>query len=161
MDALSVAASVAGLLQASDRVICLLSGMVDAPSTVRDVLTEVHALKAILRRLNGFVLAPSQQSTARKSRIQLCDLVITLTDCVNTFSELDVELGGLGVAGTGGVTLTAWERVKDKDIAKILKHLQMHKASLGLMLSIYSWFVYHFAFFPHSLRASLSLLLRR
>lgn len=151
MGGLSVSASVTGLLQASDRVICLLSGMVDAPSIVRDVLTEVYALNAILRRLDGFMLAPNQQSTARKSRIQLCDLVVTLTDCVNTFSELDMELGGLGGAGTGRVTLTKWERVKDEDITKILRHLQMHKVSFGLMLSIYSWFVYQFAFFPYSL----------
>ena len=123
--------------------------MVDAPSTARDVLAEVQALQAIFRKLEGFISAPNEQSAARKSRIQLHDLVLTLTDCVTTFSELEVELGELG-AGTNGVTLTTWERtrwaVKDKDIARILRHLQMQKASLGLMLSIYSWFVDHLAF---------------
>ena len=153
MDGLSIASSVTGLLQAGERVIGLLCTMVDAPSTARDVLAEVHALQAIFRQLDGFISAPNQQSTARKSRIQLHDLVVTLIDCVNTFSELDVELKELGATdrGTDGVTLTTWERakwaVKDKDIAKILKRLQMHKASLGLMLSIYSWFVNHPALF--------------
>ena len=147
MDFLSVASSVAGLLLAAGKVIGFLCTMVDAPSTARDVLAEVQALQAIFRQLDSFISAPNQQSAARKSRIQLHDLVVTLTDCVTTFSELEVELKKLGAADS------TWEKtkwaVKDKDIAKILRRLQMHKASLGLMLSIYSWFVYHPAFFRH------------
>ena len=159
MDGISVASSVTGLLQAGERVIGFLSAMADAPSTARDVLAEVHALQAIFRQLDGFISAPSQQSTARKSRIQLHDLVLTLTDCVKTFSELDLELRRLGAADSriaDVIALTTWERtkwaMKENNIAKILRHLQMHKASLGLMFSIYSRFVcpfHHPAFFRH------------
>ena len=142
MDGLPIASSVTGLLQASERVTGLLSPEADAHGTSRDVLTAVRALQAIFRRLDGVITPPNQQTTAQKSRIQLCDLVIALTDCVNTFSDLEAKLKELG-AGTNGVTLTAWERVGDGGVAAILRHLQVHEASLGLMLSIYSWFVYH------------------
>ena len=148
MDVISVASSVTGLLLAAGKVIGFLCTMVDAPSTARDVLAEVHALQAVFRQLDGFISAPNQQSTAQKSRIQLHDFVVTLADCVSTFSKLDVQLKELGAAdsqGTDPVTLTTREKarwaMKDKDIAGILRQLQMHKASLGLMLSIYSWFV--------------------
>lgn len=147
MDGLPIASSVTGLLQAGKRVTGLLSPKADAPGTSRDVLSAVRALQPIFRRLDGVITTPNQQTAAQMSRIQLCDLVIALTDCVNTFSDLDVELKELG-AETNGVTLAAWERLKDKDIARILRHLEMNKASLGLMLSIYSWFVYH----PESIR---------
>ena len=148
MDGLSVSSSVTGLLLAGERVISFLSAMADAPSTARDVLAEVHALQAIFRQLDNFISTPDQQSTSRKSRIQLHDLTLTLTDCVKTFSELDLELRLLGAAGsrsTDGIALTTWERtkwaMKENGIAKILRHLQVHKASLGLMFSIYSRFV--------------------
>lgn len=148
MDGLSVSSSVTGLLLAGERVIGFLSAMADAPSTARDVLAEVHALQAIFRQLDDFISSLDQQSTTRKSRIQLHDLVVTLTDCVETFSELDLELRRLGATGsrsTDGIALTAWERtkwaMKGNNIAKILRHLQMQKASLGLMYSICSRFV--------------------
>ena len=141
MDGISFASAITGLLQAGEKVIGFLCAMADAPSTARDVLTEVHALQAIFRQLHVLTSAPNRQSAARGSRIQLHDLVVTLTGCVKTFSELDVKLKELG-AGTDGAALTTFERakwaVKDGDIAKILRNLQMHKASLGLMLSIYS-----------------------
>ena len=158
MDALSVTSAVTGLLQATGKVIGFLGTMVDAPSTTRDILAEVQALQAIFRKLHVFISAPNEQSATRGSRIQLHDLVVTLTDCVTTFSELEVDLKELG-AGANGVTLTTWERTKwaveDKDISRILRHLQMHKASLGLMLSIYLWCVDHPAF-PHRVRSKVA-----
>ena len=98
MEGISVASSITGLLHGAGKVIDFLCAMVDAPSTARDVLAEVKALQAIFRQLDGFISAPSQQSTARKSRIQLHGLVVTLTDCVATFSELEFELKKLGAA---------------------------------------------------------------
>ena len=70
----------------------------DGRCLARVVLAEVKALQAIFRQLDGFISAPDKQSTARKSRIQLHDLVVTLTDCVTTFSELEFELKKLGAA---------------------------------------------------------------
>ena len=155
MDGISFASSVAGLVLAAGKVIGFLSSMVNAPSTARGVLAEAQALQAIFRQLVGFTSAPNQQSGARLSRIQLHDLILILTGCVRTFSELDEELKGLGGAdyqGADSVALTKWERAKwaakDGGIAKILRHLQMHKVSLGLMLSIYSWSVQHLTFSP-------------
>ena len=158
MDGISVASSVAGLVLAAGEVIDFLSSVVDAPSTARDVLAKAQALQAIFRQLVGFISAPSQQSSARMARIQLHDLILTLTGCVRTFSELDVELKGLGAVdyqGADSVALAMWERekwaIKEGALAKILRYLQMYKGSLGLMLSIYSWSVHHLAFSPLSI----------
>ncbi|KAI5850887.1 hypothetical protein BZA05DRAFT_399098, partial [Tricharina praecox] len=144
MDPLSVAASVAGLLQAGAKVIGFLSTAIDAPSTVRNVLAEVQALHGIFRQLDDFIVNFAQQSMTRKSRIAIDDLVVILTGCVCTFSELDGELKGVKTDYAYGTKhqLGAWDRVKwaakDQDIAKILRNLQMHKTSLSLLLSVYT-----------------------
>ncbi|KAI5850901.1 hypothetical protein BZA05DRAFT_453445, partial [Tricharina praecox] len=75
MDPLSVAASVAGLLQAGAKVIGFLSTAIDAPSTVRNVLAEVQALHGIFRQLDDFIVNFAQQSMTRKSRIAIDDLM--------------------------------------------------------------------------------------
>ncbi|KAI5845937.1 hypothetical protein BZA05DRAFT_142611 [Tricharina praecox] len=95
MDPLSVTASVAGLLQAAAKVIGFLSSAADAPSTVRNVLTEVQALNGIFHQLSDFINHFDEQSMAQKSKISVEHLVITLTGCVCTFSELDAELENL------------------------------------------------------------------
>ena len=151
MDALSVTASVAGLLQVAAKVISVLSSAVDASATARNVLAEVESLLGIFRQLDDFVVNFADQSMARKSRIYVDDLVVALTGCVCTFSELDRELEGLrmddGAHGALKNRFGAWRSVKwavkDQDIAKILRNLQMHKTSLNLLLSIYTWLVLH------------------
>ena len=146
MDGISVASAVTGLLQAGEKVIGFLYAMADAPSTARDVLTEVRALQAIFHQLHVFTSASNRQSASQGSRIQLRDLAVTLTGCIRTFSELDVKLRELGTGTDGhGAALTTFEKARwamgHRDIVRVLRNLQMHKTSLGLMVSIYSWFV--------------------
>ena len=144
MDPLSVAASVAGLMQAGAKVIGLLSTAVDAPSTARNVLVEVEALHGIFHQLSDFIAHIDEHSDAQTSSTYVPHLVITLTGCVCTFSELDAELASLNTDGGDGPKseLGAWDRVKwaskEQDIAKILRNLQMHKSSLNLFLSVYT-----------------------
>jgi len=145
MDGISVATSVMGLLQVGAKVIGFLSSVADAPSTARNVLAEVQALHAIFRQLDDFIVDFTQQSMTRKSRIYVEDLVCTLTGCVCTFSELDKELESLKTDDSDGSQFTAWNSMKwatkDQGLATILRNLQMHKTSLSLMLSVYTWYV--------------------
>ncbi|KAI5842789.1 hypothetical protein BZA05DRAFT_190640 [Tricharina praecox] len=101
MESLTITAAVVGLLRVAPVIIRLLSGVTDAPSTVRNVLIEVSALHAIFLQLENFVVTFAEQNTDRKSRIYVEDLMVTLTGYVCAFSELDMELGGLGTAGDG------------------------------------------------------------
>ena len=63
------------------------------------------------------------------------------------FSELDGALDSLGAQDghTVGQNFTAWDKTKwaakEKNIEKILGHLQMNKISLQNMLTLYLWFV--------------------
>jgi len=160
MAALSVVASVAGLLHIGAKVIEFLSTAADAPSTARNVLAEVKALDNIFRQLEEFIDNFADQSMAGKSRINVEDLVVTLTGCVCTYSELDRELERLRTDDDPRSRFGIWDSGKwaanDSDIAKILRNLQMHKASLNLLLSLYTWLVYGTA--PNSRAQKISSL---
>ena len=150
MEGLSVAASIAGLLQVGAKVISFLSTAADAPTTARNVLSEIRALHVIFRQLQNFITHFTEQSMSRKSRIYVDDLVITLTGCVCTFSELDKELECLRTEGDEAGNrddpqFSTWDRVKwaakEQSLLRMLENLQMHKNSLTLLLSIYTWCV--------------------
>ena len=146
IEPISIATSVWGLLQASEKIISFLASIADAPNTAANVLVECRALNAIFTQVNDFISDQDQQSTARISRISLNYLVATLTGCVIAFSELDRVLKSLG-ATTGDGDSSNYQftffdklkwKVKEKSIEKSLRNMQMHKTSLNLMIIIYS-----------------------
>ena len=146
MDPISLAASVWGLLQASEKVISFLASIADAPDTAANVLIECHSLNAIFTQVNDFISDQDQQSIARKSRISLNYLAVTLTGCVTAFSELDRVLRSLRATMNDGdnsnYQLTFFDKlkwkVKERSIEKSLRDMQMHKTSLNFMIFIYS-----------------------
>ena len=146
MEPISLAASVWGLLQASENIISFLASIPDVPNTAANVLIECRALNAIFTQVNDFISDQDQQSTARISRISLNYLVATLTGCVIAFSELDRVLKSLGeTMGDGDSSnyqFTFFDKlkwkVKEKSIEKSLRDVQMHKTSLNFMIFIYS-----------------------
>lgn len=67
-------------------------------------------------------------------------VLVTLTGCVLTFSELEDILTELKIDGTmDTLDRINWAR-KESKIAGIISRLQNHKASLNLMLTILQWF---------------------
>ena len=158
MDPISLAASIWGLLKASERIISFLSPLSDAPNTAANVLTECVALNAIFSQANDFISDQDQQGLTRKSRISLDHLVATLTGCVTAFSELDRVLRSLGATMDGSDSSSyqftflgklKW-KVKEKSIEKILRDMQMHKSSLNSMILIYSRSVSTYFYFALS-----------
>ncbi|KAL8816684.1 MAG: hypothetical protein Q9191_008288, partial [Dirinaria sp. TL-2023a] len=99
MDPLSVAASVVGLLGATAKVSSVLTtfvrGTKDAPKLANDVLQEVSDISACLAQLQAFLLGTRAGSRSRTALIMVEQVVVTLTACVMTFSELEETVESL------------------------------------------------------------------
>jgi hypothetical protein len=144
MDGLSVAASVAGLVQLTAKVVDCISATADASRVARNMLAEVNALHALFDRLQHFILNFEDTIDDQRSMINVHQLVAILTGCVCAFSELDKILENLHtdrVTGLRSLWISAKWALKDQDLHRILGYLQNHKSSLALMLTIITWFV--------------------
>jgi hypothetical protein len=141
MDGLSVAASVAGLLQVTAKVIDFFSTMMGASTIAQNVLAEAKALQAIFHQLQHFILDFADGTDNRRSMIIIDQLVATLTGCVCVFNNLEQVLDGLNIGGQVCLWDSAMWAWKDQDLTRILGDLQKHKSSLNLMLTIINWFV--------------------
>ncbi|KAG8526033.1 uncharacterized protein KY384_000795 [Bacidia gigantensis] len=139
MDPLSVAASVVGLLTAAGKVSALLSkfvgGSVGAPVLAKTILQEVTDISACLAQLQTFLTGTRIGSRSRTALILVEQVVVTLTDCVLTFSELEDILGSLKV-GDPRVIINRLLWVKRESALRALtQRLHSSKTSLNLMLS--------------------------
>lgn len=93
MDPLSVTASIVGLLAAAGKVgetlTPVVSNFKDAPRAIDSVAAEVQDFRTILSSLQQFLLNLGSASPRRVALIQLDQVIVTLTDSVLTFSELE------------------------------------------------------------------------
>jgi len=145
MDPLSVTASIVGIIAAAGKVVELVGpvvrGIKNAPGALRDVYAESTDIQAILSSLQPFLCNLSSVAPARLALIQLDQLIVTFTDAVLAFSELDLLLEPLQ-AGIGQalpfLTRAKWV-TKQGRICDIVARLQRHKATLSLMLNIIQW----------------------
>ena len=144
MDPLSVSASIIGILGAAAKVSSVLISFVQstkaAPKLAQTVLSEVNGLSAILTHLQTYLLGAASPSKSRASLILVEQVIVTLTECVTTFSELEDALG----TSKNDAEMSALNRVrwamKESNISDIQGRLQSNKASLNLMLNIMQWF---------------------
>jgi hypothetical protein len=145
MDGLSIAASIAGLVQIGAKIIDFISTAGEASTTARNVLAEAKALQAIFHQLQEFILTFEDGSSDRKSMTSVNQLVATLTGCVCTFTDLVKVLENLNANWDAGSALSLWRRTKwackDRDLTRILSDLQNHKSSLNILLTIINWSV--------------------
>lgn len=136
MDPLSVAASVVGLATAAERITTLLYDFInsanDAPGLVRDVMAEVNSVNSVICGLQTFLRGNTPRgsgSREREAMITVENLVVTLTGCVHTFSELSTEVNSLEFREGWGV--------KEEIMSRLFQRLQTHNSSLTLMLAIF------------------------
>ena len=142
MDPLSVSASIVGILSAATKVSSVLYNFVQnakgAPKLAQTVLAEVNGLSTALGHLQTHILGLATSSKSRASFILVEQVIVTLADCVTTFSELEAVLGTARVESE----LCVLDRVKwaskESKIADIQRRLQSNKSSLTLMLTILS-----------------------
>ncbi|KAF8247874.1 hypothetical protein K440DRAFT_661178 [Wilcoxina mikolae CBS 423.85] len=140
MDPLSVAASLSGLRSAANKITQTLLSLQDAPRLARSVTAEITALSATFAQLNTFL----RHTTQRMSMTTVEQFVTTLTHCVLTFAELEEVIDGCmcSDAEGGGSVIGLWDRAKwtarQETVKEILADLQTQKASLNLMMGIWS-----------------------
>lgn len=144
MDPLSVTASVVGLLAAGSKVTSLLFTVItkckDSPALAPSIVWEVADISAALGHLQGFLLGRTNAAAERGNLILLEQLVVTLTGCVTTYSDLQFTLTSLNIhEDMGTFDRIKWMRQEDK-LNTLVQRLQSHKSSLTLMLTIMQWY---------------------
>ncbi|KAL8662681.1 MAG: hypothetical protein Q9202_004465, partial [Teloschistes flavicans] len=138
MDPISVAASILGLLGAAAKVSEVLANFIkavkDAPKLARRVFSEVEDLTLCFERIQEFVNSEATVNSSRAAMITVDQLLIVLTNCVTTFSELENALGGLTPKSFSVNIRLRWI-TKEHNISKLLQRLLSSKASLNLILT--------------------------
>ena len=144
MDPLSIAASVVGLLGAAAKVSEVLKTFIcstkDAPTLANGVLQEVADISTCLSQLQFFLVGTRVGTRSRTAIIMVEQVIVTLTACVITFSELEEILGVFKdhTPQTIG-SRVAWMR-KETVIAKLCLRLNSSKQSLNLLLTTLTWY---------------------
>ena len=148
MDPLSVTASIVGILAAAAQVSSVLSTFVRntkaAPKLAQAVLVEVNGLSAVLSQLQTYLLGTASSSKSRASLILVEQVIVTLTECVTTFSELEDVLGTGRAENDFGILDRVKWAMRDSKVSDIQRRLYSNKTSLTLMLTILQWFAFHF-----------------
>lgn len=125
-------------VQISSTIQQLVSGSASAPSVAQAVQSEIHDFVVVLSQLQPLILGTAFANISRASMIDVDQVLVTLTGCVCTFSELEKEVNGLGLA-TGIRNRLKWA-LAESTISQLVQRLQNHKASLNLMLTILTWY---------------------
>ncbi|KAL8687293.1 MAG: hypothetical protein Q9218_006493 [Villophora microphyllina] len=138
-DPLSIAAGVVGVLTAAAQISSLLieftKNSKNAPQTARIVLSEVSDISGTLSQLQRFLLGNKFAEKSVAALLQVDHVIIIMSGCVLTFSELERLLDKLKADGKGILNRIQWAR-KEKTIASYIQRLQNHKGSLSLVLHI-------------------------
>lgn len=148
MDPLSVTASIVGILCAAAKVSSVLNTFVrntkGAPKLAQAVLVEVNSLSAVLGQLQNYLLGAASSSKSRSSLILVEQVIVTLAECVTTFSELEDVLETGRIENDFKLLDRMKWAMKESKISDIQRRLQSNKTSLTLMLTILQWSGRHF-----------------
>ncbi|KAH6714433.1 Rho GTPase activation protein [Leptodontidium sp. MPI-SDFR-AT-0119] len=140
MDPLSVSMAIVGLLSASLKISDVLSPLIskgkNAPAELRDLKQTVDTIRAVLSQLQLMLLGRMKVTRERTSLILVDQIVVTLSACVSTFSDLDVFVETLGSDEKLGLMNRMRWATKAPTIQEHMTKLEAHKASMTLMVTI-------------------------
>jgi hypothetical protein len=146
MDPLSLTGSIVGLLHTVAKLSVTLnsikSSIGDAPRWANSVLAEVDGFRRQLEALQALITKLSSVKKSRTALIQLDYIIVPLTECVLTFSELESIVAALPVFTSSNFSLSdrvKWARKGDK-VSRIIEKLHRDKTSLILILNIMQWY---------------------
>jgi hypothetical protein len=143
MDPLSVTMATVGLLKAADQISSTLQSLIkraaNAPKEIKEMKSSVDGIKTVLSQLQLMLMGKSQVDRNRTSLILVEQIVITLSACVTTFSDLDVFVETLGTDATMGLLDRLRWAAKTSTIQEHMQKLEMHKSTLTLMMTILTW----------------------
>jgi hypothetical protein len=141
-DALSVAASIIGILAAAGKVAETLGPVVsafkDTTNTATAIYAEVNSSRTILTSLQALLNDLENSPERRRQLIQVDQLVAVLTDGVLIFNELEPLVLQLGNDTERWRTRIQWTIKKDK-LNSFVSRMQLFKGSINVMLSILHW----------------------
>ena len=115
-----------------------------APKLAQTVLAEVHGLSAVLGHLQTYLIGVASPSKSGASLILVEQVIVTLAECVTTFSELEDLLGISDNNDMAALDRMKWA-MKESKVSDIQRRLQSNKSSLTLMLTILQWFASPFS----------------
>jgi hypothetical protein len=143
MDPLSVAMSIVGLLKAADQIASTLQPIIkktiNAPKEIKEMRSSVNTIRTVLSQLQLMLLGQSQVNRHRTSLIMVEQIVITLSACVTTFSDLDVFVETLANDAKMGLLDRVRWATKTSTIQEYMNKLEVHKSTLTLMMTILTW----------------------
>jgi len=142
-DPLSIGSAVVGLVVAAGKITLGLNQFItsvrDAPKSVSAVVAEIFDITAALGHLQAYLIGVGRTEPARRPLLSLENIVVTITGCVTTYSELEA----ITKKCSGGQPMGLFNRLewmlRESDINNIIQKLQNHKSSLTLMLTILQW----------------------
>jgi hypothetical protein len=142
MDPLSVAMSILGLLQAAKNISETLQPLIkkaaNAPKEIKDMKSSVDTIRTVLSQLQMILVGKSQVNRNRTALILVEQIVVTLSACVTTFSDLDVFVETLGTDEKMGLLNRMRWLTKTSTIKEHMQKLEVHKSTLTLM-TILTW----------------------
>ena len=143
MDPLSIIASVTGILAVAAKVTTTVTtvfrNLKKCPASAQCVLREIADLGACVAQVQGFLLGDQEADQSRMQLLMVEQLVVALSHCVLTMSELDEFLDSLKMSQSFSARARIrWTR-KEQTIAGILIRLQASKSTLNLILTTLTW----------------------
>lgn len=132
-----------GLMAAAGRITLDLHQFINAvkyaPKSAQAVFTEVKDITAALAQLQSYLAGLGQAKPARKPLLSMENIIVTVTGCLTTYSELEVITKKCFDKQPMGVFTRLEWLLREMDVNKIINRLQNHKSSLILMLTILQW----------------------
>jgi len=143
MDPLSVTMAIIGLLTAADQISSTLQSLTkkaaNAPKEMSEMKSSVDGIRTVLSQLQLMLMGKSQVERNRTALILVEQIVIALSACVATFSDLDVFVESLGTDSKMGLLDRIRWASKTPTIQEHMQKLEMHKSTLTLMMTILTW----------------------
>lgn len=143
MDPLSLAMSIVGLLKAGEQISSKLQSIVkkamNAPKEIKEMTSTIETIRTVLCQLQLMLLGQSQVSSHRTSLIMVDQIVITLSACVTTFSDLNIFAESLGTNSKMGFLDRMRWATETSAVKEHLHKLEVHKSSLTLIMTILTW----------------------
>ena len=134
MDPISAAASVVGLLGAAAKIsevlLKFIGSVKGAPKLAQNILMEVSDVSACLNQLQRYLQGAISTSSSQEQLLMVELLVVTLSNCVLIFSELEEITNSLKPEEPMHPWRLAQWLLKEQTISALLVRMQQSKSSL-------------------------------
>lgn len=143
MEPLTVKRSVTGLLVAANKISRLLRDFTaspDSPSSAKYILNQLTGLVEDLKRMQEYLPGSDRISLICRPYISLEHIIVPLTVCVVTFSELEKLVDGFQTQDDCVLDAAKWSE-REEDISKLAERMRSQKLALDLLLHTISWYV--------------------